>query len=112
MESNWTLYHLATPAKPAPQRYHDIHIYLTAKLYEYTNVTIFKTYSERWETYTEPPSFLLDEILSPEFIYFGSIVAVLIIGSLLLIDLAQTLIRRKLRSESDSTQTSTQTHKN
>lgn len=89
----WTLYHLDYPMKFASNHYHQIHIDHTAYLYEYTNITEFITYSQKWTEYSGPPSFTIEEILSPEFIYFGLVIAALILVPVFLIDVIQLSIR-------------------
>lgn len=93
---NWSLYHIDYPMKLAPTRYHKIHINLCNNLYEYTNVTIFKYYADKWAQFENPPIFTLEELLSPEFIGNGLLMAVIIFVPLLAIDITQTLVRRKL----------------
>ena len=102
MDANWTLYHLAYPEKVAPRNYHQIHIDLTAYLYDYTNVTIFKTYSDRWASYAGYPSFTLGELTSPEFLYFGLVVATLILVPLATLDITQIILRKYLKKRSRS----------
>lgn len=94
---NWDLYHLDYPMKLAPSNYHQIHINLCNSLYDYTNVTIFNYYAERWEGYDSPPLFTIEELLSPEFITNGLLMASIIFLPLLAIDISQTLTRRYLR---------------
>ncbi|MHA1481705.1 MAG: D-glucuronyl C5-epimerase family protein, partial [Candidatus Thorarchaeota archaeon] len=100
MDVNWTLYHLAYPQKIAPRNYHQIHIEFTNFLYEYSNVTVFKTFSDKWTTYTQYPSFTLAEFTSPEFIYFGFVMVAIIIGPLFTLDIFQMIVRNYLKKRS------------
>lgn len=95
---DWTLYHLDYPQKLASRGYHQIHINLCHNLYNYTNITVFDEYATLWETYSDPPSFTIEELLSPEFITNGLLMASLIFFPLLAIDISQTLIRRGYRN--------------
>ncbi|MCK4568010.1 MAG: hypothetical protein KAU48_11960, partial [Candidatus Thorarchaeota archaeon] len=63
------------------------------------NVTIFNTYAERWASYTNRPSFTINELLSPEFIQNGALMVFIILGPLLLIDFSQHFIQKQLRKE-------------
>ena len=94
---NWSLYHLDYPLKLAPINYHQIHINLCNFLYNYTNEPIFDYYADRWAGFRNPPAFTIEELLSPEFITNGLLMASIIFLPLLSIDIAQTLIRKQLR---------------
>jgi len=100
---DWSLYHIDYPMKLAPSNYHQIHINLCNSLYNYTSVEIFNYYAERWDGFDSPPSFTIEELLSPEFIFNGLFMAALIFIPLLSIDIAQTLIRRHLRKKQSDT---------
>ncbi|MHA1423965.1 MAG: D-glucuronyl C5-epimerase family protein, partial [Candidatus Thorarchaeota archaeon] len=72
---NWSLYHIDYPMKLAPRNYHQIHINLCNALYDYTNVTIFKYYADRWAEFKNPPITTWEELLGPEFIGNGLLMA-------------------------------------
>ncbi|MGY5875950.1 MAG: D-glucuronyl C5-epimerase family protein, partial [Candidatus Thorarchaeota archaeon] len=95
---NWSLYHLDTPMKLAPNNYHRIHINFSGFLYEFTNITVFDTYSTLWASYSGKPLFTWEELTSPEFIYYGLVMVSLIIGPVIAIDIAQIFIRRRLKT--------------
>lgn len=90
---HWTRYHLAYPVKIAPSNYHKIHVDLCKKLYEYTNVSVFHYYYERWAEWREYPSLTIYELTSPEFLYFGVVVAVLILTPVFILDLTYTIFK-------------------
>ncbi|MFX0107836.1 MAG: D-glucuronyl C5-epimerase family protein, partial [Candidatus Hodarchaeota archaeon] len=92
---NWTLYHLDTPPKLAPPVYHDIHTRYCQYLYDYTNVTIFKTYADKWASYDSKPPFLIEEILTWEYVYFGLIVAGLVLIPTMIVDAVQYTVRKR-----------------
>lgn len=94
---NWTLYHLGYPQKLASRLYHQIHINEVAYLYEHTNVTVFGYYLERWESYTGPPAITIEEILSPEFIYYGLVMVSIVLVPVVTIDFVQYGVRHYLR---------------
>ncbi len=64
LQYKWILYHLANPQKLAPVNYNRIHANLCHSLYEFTNVTIFDYYYQKWSTYTTKPLFTWEEIFS------------------------------------------------
>ncbi|MFW9965135.1 MAG: D-glucuronyl C5-epimerase family protein [Candidatus Sifarchaeia archaeon] len=99
---NWTLYHIAYPQKLASNSYHNIHISLTRQLYEWTNVSIFDTYSTKWESYTSRPFFTWEEIFSWEFISNGLLMVSLILIPIVSIDILQVLVRSYMRREAQS----------
>jgi len=94
---NWTLYHLDYPQKFASRKYHQIHINEARYLYEETGIAIFQYYADRWETYTGPPSMTIEELLSPEFLYYGAVVGSILLGTLIGLDALQLGIRNYLR---------------
>ncbi|MFW9794254.1 MAG: D-glucuronyl C5-epimerase family protein [Candidatus Thorarchaeota archaeon] len=96
---NWTLYHIDYPMKLASRDYHQIHINLCNHLYNYTNEPIFQYYANRWSEYTGPPAFTWEELVSPEFIGNGLLMAAIIFFPLLFVDILQTVVRRKIRSK-------------
>jgi len=91
----WTKYHLAEPLKLAPVKYHLIHINLTDMLYKFTNVTVFRTMSDRWASYTKYPSFSWAEITSSEFISIVAFMAFIVLAPVVVIDALQLAIRRR-----------------
>ena len=94
---NWSLYHIDYPLKLANRGYHEVHIKLCNYLYDYTNETTFKYYADKWDSYENPPLFTIEELLSPEFITNGLLMASIIFVPLLTIDILQTLIRRQMK---------------
>ena len=99
---NWTLYHLDYPIKFASRGYHTIHINEARYLYEHTNETIFQYYVDRWESYSGPPFFTIEEALAPDFISFGILIAVLVLVPTIAIDLLQYTIRRRKRTNTSN----------
>jgi len=100
--NGWSLYHLAYPQKLASTMYHNIHIGLCEELYEYTNVTEFDTYAKKWAGYTSRPFITLEEILSPEFIYFGFVMLAIILVPTIAIDFVQWKVRSYLKKRNSS----------
>ncbi|MFW9807828.1 MAG: D-glucuronyl C5-epimerase family protein [Candidatus Thorarchaeota archaeon] len=98
----WSIYHLGYPLKLASRNYHRIHINMCNFLYDYTNVTIFKHYADKWAGFDNPPPFTWEEIVSPEFIGYGLLMAGIIFFPLLSIDIIQTLVRRRMKHSSKS----------
>jgi hypothetical protein len=94
---NWTLYHIAYPQKLASSSYQVIHTNLSAKMYEYTNVTIFDFYAKLWSTYKTKPLFTMEEIFSWEFISNGILMALVILIPVVVIDVIQTVVRSYLK---------------
>ncbi len=100
---NWTRYHLAYPVKLAPLNYQKIHVDLTGKLYEYTGVTIFQYYHNKWSGYKTRPLFVLDELLNWEVAYYGIVVASIVLGILVLLDIVRWCMARLFASHRSST---------
>jgi len=96
---NWTIYHIDYPMKLASKGYHQIHINLCNFIYDYTNVTIFKDYANKWAQFTNPPSFTWEEIFSPEFINNGLLMVAIIFIPLISLDFTQTILRKYLKKQ-------------
>lgn len=95
---NWTLYHLDYPMKLASRSYHQIHIDMVEYLYESTNITIFKYYADKWKSYDGPPLITIEELLAPDFLFFGFLVGSTILVAVVTLDIIQYTVRKKLRN--------------
>ena len=98
---NWTYYQL-DPTKLASESYHQIHIGLTQSLYEKTNITEFKTYHDRWITFTDYPEDSLWELTERRIkeIQYGLVFLLAAAGMILLLDLLQMRLRLRLTKRS------------
>lgn len=98
---NWTLYHLDFPMKLASRLYHRIHINEAEYLFENTNITVFNFYAERWKSYDSPPLFTIEEFLAPDFLYFGGVMALMILIPTIFLDILQHKIRHRSKIEQE-----------
>ena len=98
---NWTYYQL-DPLTPASVSYHQIHVDLMQSFYEKTNFTEFKTYHDRWITFTDYPEDSFWELTERRIkeIQYGIMFMLIAAGTILLLDFAQMRIRLKLTKSS------------